>query len=520
MITPLFECSQDTDTVTLTIRAPHSRPKDIDISVDGCDLHFHCAPYFLHLRFPHELSLSQRTSASYDMDTGLAKIPLDKKQPGLHFERLDMLSTLIVSRASARMQRNLVNGQVIADSPSAEIEVVDANPSASASGSAAAASSSSSGHTTVLALSAPRYGFGARYSGVFAARAEDISEILELPDPDTTPPHARHELREERERMKFSAEHYAADFMLRAEFAHVLKYEANAQIESVSLSNEDKDVLLKLPGREYLPEVHRIAAAELAGILYASCYDLRATMGERSVESAWTIARLAASFSFLEVFDTPRDSVFASFRRTLVYPLYRHFELASLVLTDLQALLTAPDCDVLRARVLRALLAIRRIFENDRIIRVFVDIYLTDYCVWIQSVPDTVLTNLASEVAKLRFQKKNIDFPLAEIEREAMAFGPAPTPSPPPPPRHNQTQANGDDTSEVVIRGMDTRPGFELTATRTRRLPNQHPSNANGDSSSLSWSSEGETNQIDEEQVARQFAGLSVTDASASKVHR
>lgn len=558
MITPLFECQQTDEAVTLLVRAPHSRPRDIDITLQDCDFHFHCHPYLLHLRFPHQLTLDpEHNPANYDLDTGIATIPLIKSMRGKYFERLDMLSTLLVNRPRAKLR----DGQVVMDTPKIEVVASSSNSTESSeevSGTNKTTSSNvydmlkldpdkpttttnkpkievlnstgnsllddeddtthprnigtnskteiiipsncgdtkpitamekrniSTGNSQtllpalrsdsvsvhdsnsafresreqIISVGVPHYGFGQRYSGVFTARAEDLTEIVELPDPDNTPAHARSDFRRSAEDAKFDAEHYAADYMLVHEFGHVLKYSSRCNLEDTPLSNQQKDALLKLPRREYLRDVDKECCAVLGGLLYAWCYDMRVTSGENSVESAWTISRLCASFSFLEVMKSPTEAVRVAHKRSLAYPLYRHFQLSGLVLDDLKRLVDVKGIgvDKMRARLLRVLLRIRSIFEDDKMQRVFADIFLTDFCVWIQIVDDEVLRKFASEIGGIRIRKSEVGWGLEDIEAAARG-GPS-----------KVGEQNCEDTPNEIVIGASQREGIEMTAVTTRRL--------------------------------------------------
>lgn len=61
--------------------------------------------------------------------------------------------------------------------------------------------------------------------------------------------------------------------------------------------------MLKLPNREHLLDkgTKSIVFLGLADILYAWCYNHRITWGENSVESAWNIAKLSSTLSWLDV---------------------------------------------------------------------------------------------------------------------------------------------------------------------------------------------------------------------------
>ena len=86
--------------------------------------------------------------------------------------------------------------------------------------------------------------------------------------------------------------------------AMVCCYSATCRTRAqVLLSEREREILLQLPRKELLVD-HTHMRALLMGlvdILYAYCYDARATGGETSVESGWTISTLSSTLSWLQV---------------------------------------------------------------------------------------------------------------------------------------------------------------------------------------------------------------------------
>ena len=66
----------------------------------------------------------------------------------------------------------------------------------------------------------------------------------------------------------------------------------------------------------------------LVDILFAYAYDDRTTEGERNAESAWTMCKLSATLSALEVFASIPEVATSCLRRSLAFPLYRHWGLS------------------------------------------------------------------------------------------------------------------------------------------------------------------------------------------------
>jgi len=153
------------------------------------------------------------------------------------------------------------------------------------------------------------------------------------------------------------------------------------------------------------PELSRILSG-LISILVAYSYDYRITGGEPTVESGWTIATLSPLLSWLDdVIDpsvwvnekeeentnetTSSSSSFALLeavsvacvRRMLCYPYIRRWDLAMLALSDCVMILLKG-----RRTILRALLAIRRIFKTEDARYLLNKLFMDDMCVWVQAV--------------------------------------------------------------------------------------------------------------------------------------
>ncbi len=96
---------------------------------------------------------------------------------------------------------------------------------------------------------------------------------------------------------------------------------------------------------------------------------------------------------------------------TCRYPLYRRFDLAKQVYRD--------TCDLFglgKRAVLKCLLQVHSIFEQDEIKRILNTLFLTDYCVWIQTVKHQAFDALATRLCAIEVLKADVDWPLAQIE--------------------------------------------------------------------------------------------------------
>ncbi|CAJ0924950.1 unnamed protein product [Ranitomeya imitator] len=201
----------------------------------------------------------------------------------------------------------------------------------------------------------------------------------------------------------------------------------DSQDPRVIFTEKEKERLRKFTNKSYLLEkkAEHLAYLGLIDLLLAYCYEVRVTEGERNVESAWTVRKLSGTLSWFElaakktvdaktqrsqifydqrfctigglavyVSDNKRPSslhsqnyrlvtdVLVSFgRRVLCYPLYRNFCLVTRAVQDTCMLLQMG-----KAAVLKCLLYIHVIFQENDPAYILNDLYITDYCIWIQKV--------------------------------------------------------------------------------------------------------------------------------------
>jgi hypothetical protein len=227
----------------------------------------------------------------------------------------------------------------------------------------------------------------------------------------------RCQLRKDTQAAKFDPDHYIADYMLAEDLEHALMY-APQTLDGQPWTLAEQDTLVQLPRREYLRDADATAAADLAGLLFASCYDQRCSAGERNCESAWTISRVCPSLSPLDSMTDPESAIRAAYARSLAYPLYRSTRVSDAVLLDLKRLVQA-DPETLRARLLRTLIDVKHVFEATTMLRIFSDIFLTDYCIWIQHVPEAALAVLAQQIQESAVPHDCLPWDIHRLERFA-----------------------------------------------------------------------------------------------------
>ncbi|XP_050969387.1 protein SHQ1 homolog [Labeo rohita] len=419
MITPAFDLSQDADFLTVVIRVPYTRTSEFDIYIQGEDLKFYAKPYFLRLTLPGRIVEDGREKASFDINKGLFTLHVPKETAGQHFEGLEMLTSLLAPKGS-RSAKPLVEDTEACGGGceeeheedefdwQIEQEVYTETP----------AETLKEYH---------KYGFGNLRSGVFTRLQEELNEVTDVKDPDNTAPELRRRNRLDAETTVFCADHYLVNlYEDEEEIRNLLKFkpwwrelspDPSAHSEtSITFTDEEKEQMRKFTNRSYLldKKARFHVWLGLVDIILAYVYDVRTTEGEHNVESAWTIRKLSGTLSWLETYHSLQDVLVSFGRRTLCYPLYRHFSLITRAVKDVAFIFQAG-----KACVLKCLLAIHKIFRENDPAYILNDLYITDYCIWIQRVKSKHVLELAESLHKAKLQKNNLDLELDILEQAA-----------------------------------------------------------------------------------------------------
>ncbi|KAF9996638.1 hypothetical protein BGZ80_002272 [Entomortierella chlamydospora] len=577
MITPTFTVSQEEDSVTVVIKAPHIKTQNVDFEVDGAVFKFNVKPYFLRLTFPGNVVDDERATATYNVGAGELTVVLPKGTPGEHFPDLDMLTKLLVRKsdlAEKQIKKPLI--EVVSSGDTLEgTEKIEKDEEFDWE---------MPQEIKQEIFSEVRYGFNNKYSGFFTHVQETANDVLDVFDPEHATMEMRRENRIQRENDKFDDEYYMSEFMNEEEIQHLLKYKTQwwnelrniqkaekdasnkkdkkshtpatgdstkkqeripqpstpasksftstllsshsqpstpsifhivkddseesssshvdsfglKEVSSRSISNKitesnqggnlildlepstasahealtsekplidesepikhlsgqsiaiidpskpsvdsqlednmadmnisgsdsavgakpfsskEQELMRDLPRREYILENAKSTYLSLVDILFAYSYDLRVSEGDRTVETAWTICKLSPSIAALEQFTTLKETLIASFRRALAYPLNRNWNLAMKVLQDVYVIFKLG-----RRGILRALLAIKEILDHDDIYYIYSKMFIEDYCVWIQSASEQVIRTLAHELHHFHLEKSELGWHLEELENLA-----------------------------------------------------------------------------------------------------
>ncbi|XP_043831077.1 protein SHQ1 homolog [Dromiciops gliroides] len=430
MITPAFELSQDAESLTIAIRVPYARVSEFEVYFEGVDFKFYAKPYFLRLTLPGRIVENGEEDGSYDVDKGIFTLRMYKETPGEHFEGLNMLTSLLASKKS-RSAKPLVevtgSSELPGESKEDEEEDFDWE-----------IEQSPYEELTESDLNAQcHYGFGNLRTGVFKRLQDELSDVIDLKDPDSTSLGERRQKRLAAEESKFDPDHYLADYFEDEAIRKILKYKPwwtiafakmmaspernqeqnNQETFQVSFSKEENYQLLKFTNKSYLLDkrAQYHVYYGLIDILLAYCYEIRVTEGESNVESAWNIRKLSGTLSWFESWNNVHEILVSFGRRVLCYPLYRHFKLVTKAHID-----TVKILQLGRSAILKCLLDIHKIFQENDPAYILNDLYISDYCVWIQKVKSRKLASLGETLQRTYLTKGQLGLEIEELESAAL----------------------------------------------------------------------------------------------------
>merc|ERR1719167_1224317 len=214
----------------------------------------------------------------------------------------------------------------------------------------------------------------------------------------------REAARREKEMKDFSSDHYLCDLYEDDSVQECLVWKPKL---SQKFTHEQEEQLLSLPKKKYLIPRGNLSSVHLClgDLLFGHCFSLRSNVGDISTEQGWLAAKLSASLSTCARFSSISSLMTSCVRRSLIYPLHRHWMLALTVWKD----------------VIQALLNLTDSFNATPGYYIFTQLYLSDYCSWLQTVPTSHLTSLASALKKglESLTKENLELEIVELEEAA-----------------------------------------------------------------------------------------------------
>ncbi|XP_067855007.1 protein SHQ1 homolog isoform X1 [Heptranchias perlo] len=433
MITPAFELSQIPNFLTIIIHVPYAKINEVDLYIDGVDFKFYAKPYFLRLTLPGKIVEDGREKASYDADAGIFTIKVPKETPAEYFEGLDMLTALLAPKGSRSAKPLLeemghcVNAEIEEEEEWEEFDwEIEQTPYVELEGN--------------VINSCYFYGFGNLRSGVFRRLQHELSDVIDLKEPDSTTMVERRQKRLAAEEAKFDSDHYLADLFEDDTIQHLLKCKPwwtdtqktkedakktqNEQCDWIEprrqfviFSEDEKEQLRKFTNKNYLLDKRSCQNVyfSLVDIILAYVYEVRSTEGETNTESSWNMWKLSGTLCWLETYHSLQEVLVSFSRRVLCYPLYRHFYLALKAFEDAVLILQLG-----KSAVLKCLLGIHKIFRENDPAYLFNDLYITDYCIWIQKVKSKKLASLAESLQSIKVTKGDLCLELEELEKAAL----------------------------------------------------------------------------------------------------
>lgn len=400
MLTPRFKLSQDQNHVYITVHAPYTNVGETEIDVDGENFLFVSSPYFLRLRLPGRIVENDKSKGSYTCDTGDFNLTFDKETPGEYFHNLDMITSLLAPRDIPDINPNLVE-MLEEDGITVDGDDKDRDYDES---------------TNKFS-----YGFANKICNEFQDIGSEFPQIFELRVPEKVPIYERNKLRIEHEDHKFSTDHYLADFYDNELISPYLTSKPNWDSvdfnKDIDFSDEEVCLLKELPNKHYILSKNERTQVllGLVDILYGYCYDKRTTLNESTVESSWTINKLSSTLSWFCVFKDMKQALIACYRRALIYPIFRNFELCNKVKEDLISLFRKG-----KKFLIKCMIDIHQMFNTSNDARYILNqLYIKDYLVFLQKSRSEEMDQLYKNIANIEIAKTDLDLELDELEAAA-----------------------------------------------------------------------------------------------------
>ncbi|XP_013084553.2 protein SHQ1 homolog [Biomphalaria glabrata] len=416
MLTPKFSLTQDSEFIYIHIHAPYIRLSEAECFVDDDEFRFYANPYYLRLHFPGKIQEDEKSTSKYDVDTGQLTVRVTKQTKSEHFEGLNLLTKLLTPKTNLVLHASPEIEVLTSDVAAAEVPETEEDEE----NWYIEQNLQEDDHVN-LSLTGPKYGFANRKSNCLNRVASEITDLIDLHNPDEISQKNRRELREQQEDSLFDCEHYLADLfdddIIQELFAADYKDLTGVVGEHIVLSDKENEKLINLPRRDYVIEKNNLEATYLGlvDLMLAYAYTFRFTHGDFGIESDWTICKLSSTLSWLDTFQSIDEVVVSFARRCLVFPLYRNWKLFEKVLSDVKSIF-----NVGKLQILKCLLGIHSVLLESEVKHPLNDLYITDYCVWIQIADAQKIKTMSEALSNIAVSKSDLNFKLEEMEADAM----------------------------------------------------------------------------------------------------
>ncbi|VVC35755.1 SHQ1 protein,CS domain,HSP20-like chaperone [Cinara cedri] len=405
MLTPCFELDQTDEYLIIKIKARFANLNETEVDVNGTDFIFYSSPYYLRLHLPGEIAETDSSSGSYDWDSYIFTFTLNKVNPGEHFQDLHLINKFLPPKKSSNIN------------PS--IEILNQNSNTDNDDDSDIDCDFLQKPLSIEDSITMKFGFGNQNQNVFASFNDEFFEIVDIKNANDLNSNERKSLQVTKEISDFCDDHYLADLMTPPdELQDILKFKPFWFDTQCSLNDSHKSVLKSFGNKEYLLNKadKKSTLLSLVDIIYAYCYNIRINLGEENAESAWLVNKLSSTLSWFRNFDTFDEVVESCVRRSLCYPLYRVWELGTLILCDVRKVFEN-GCVCL----LICLLDIYKMFNSSEPRYVLNQLYIKDYCIWIQQLKSTHFDTVSKLFDGNKIEKGQLKLDLEELEVAAMS---------------------------------------------------------------------------------------------------
>ncbi|QHS73919.1 Hsp90 cochaperone SHQ1 [Saccharomyces paradoxus] len=468
MITPRFNITQDEEYIFLKIFISNIRfnAMGLEIVIQENMIIFHLSPYYLRLRFPHELVDDERSTAQYDSKDECINVKIGKLNKNEYFEDLDLPTKLLARQgdlAGADALTENIDAKKAQKPLIQEVEVDGASNSFKEDVKTIGQMGEGFNWEIEQKMDSiinngilkTKYGFDNLYDTFISVSVSNGNDINELDDPEHTEANNRVIERLRKENLKFDPEYYISEYM-----THKYGNEEDLEINGIKellkftpsivkqylqwykdsanpnlvmpvefTEREQKQMQDHLPKKSYLVEDIKPLYVTILSVLFSYMFEQLENEGTHTTESAWTMGKLCPQISFLdqqlkqmnepqdgmkEIFNGNKDSslikiaIITGTRRALSYPLHRNYDLVMKVWTFVYYILRGG-----KRLVIRALLDIHETFRFHDVYYVYDKVLLDDLIAWfISQGSENVIRSLAMEMRKEQesISKRDIEF--------------------------------------------------------------------------------------------------------------
>ncbi|KAK5779244.1 hypothetical protein RI543_003132 [Arxiozyma heterogenica] len=341
MITPQFDIEQDDEFLIIKIRISNIRFSSncVEININGNMLIFHLSPYYLRLRFDHNLVDDERAIAKFLPGESKILIKAPKANNGEFFNDLDLHSKLLArvnigSAINETSQKNPLiqeignNDDNTSDNKATSEEKIEDIAKLGENFDWEIEQVETDNFD--LLNKAYKYGFNNNYSELIGISISNGNDINDLNDPEHTNSIDRIKQRIQRENNVFDDEYYASEYILykygqdddleinRIKYIlnYTPKFVQDYQNWIKEHSNNNKDAIMSIefnefehrqmenyiPRKEYIlnPEIVKLNYITILNLLFSFNFESMENEGEHTTESVWTIGKLTPQIAYLD----------------------------------------------------------------------------------------------------------------------------------------------------------------------------------------------------------------------------